>query len=95
MNTNELVLWIKRLISENKIDLFYNNKLWKKKREKILKKDHYECLMCKEKGVLTKANIVHHINNLRDNPALALSKFYIDENGKIQRNLISVCFNCH
>lgn len=64
---------------------FYKTKEWVKKRKEILERDNFECQLCKEKALVTKANTVHHIKHYRDRPDLALE----------DDNLISVCANCH
>ena len=53
---------------------------------KALKRDNYECQMCKEKGKVTTENlIVHHVQEVRNRPDLAL----------VLDNLCVVCFACH
>ena len=76
-------------------DPFYKTPAWRKLRAEILKQDKYECQLCKKRGYYRRANTVHHIKPIEKYPELALSKYYIDENGKKQRNLISVCRECH
>ena len=64
---------------------FYNSGLWKAKRTEILKRDRWECAHCRMAGIYTKADCVHHIIHLKDNPSLALSN----------QNLVSLCNICH
>lgn len=64
---------------------FYSSKQWKKKRITILKRDKYQCQICKRYGRLREATIVHHIIEFEDDPSLAL----------VNSNLISVCKQCH
>lgn len=64
---------------------FYKSRTWQKKRNEIVIRDHYECQRCKGKGKYSKADCVHHIIYLKDNPYLAL------ENS----NLVSLCNHCH
>lgn len=64
---------------------FYRSYKWQKKREEILKRDHFECQDCKKNGKYTRATDIHHIKNLVDHEDLAL-----DDN-----NLISLCESCH
>lgn len=77
------------------VKAFYESKEWRRLRKEILKQDKYECQCCKERGIYTKANTVHHVNHIKNNPELALEKNYFDENGNKKRNLISVCHDCH
>lgn len=98
MNEKDLVIWINYLISVNKIDSFYHSKYWKKLKKEVLTEQHYECQRCLREHRLTLLNDsspVHHINELRQHPELALSKFYVDEQGQVKRQLESLCFDCH
>lgn len=61
----------------------------------MLDDDKHECQMCKAKGKYKKATHVHHVNYVKIHPELALSKFYVDDNGAKKRNLISLCHDCH
>ena len=102
MTTKELVEWINKLIELNTLDRFYNSKHFKRLRREVLREQHYECQRCKEKGKLTivkdtkkKSGVVHHIKYVREHPELSLSKYYIDDKGIKQRNLIVLCNECH
>lgn len=65
--------------------MFYLSKTWEITRSVVLRRDHYECQKCKDKGKVTKATCVHHIKHLKDYPELALTL----------ENLISLCDACH
>lgn len=86
--------FIKKCISED-IHRFYVWRKWRNLNKKIRKDDKNECQICKAKGKYKAAELVHHVKHLKEYPELALSKFYIDENGIKRRNLISVCKDCH
>jgi 5-methylcytosine-specific restriction endonuclease McrA len=64
---------------------FYLSAGWAKARFRALHRDGYKCMVCgkclRAKGVGT----VHHIQELRERPDLALE----------QSNLMSVCHPCH
>lgn len=64
---------------------FYKSKQWKVRREKILKRDQYECRNCKRYGKNRIANTVHHCNPLLEHPEWRLLTW----------NLLSVCTKCH
>ena len=82
MTTEEII----RLIQTDNLIKFYSSGKWKKLRVKALKRDNYECQICKNKGKVTIDNLlVHHIKELRDRPDLAL----------VLNNLMTVCFKCH
>lgn len=90
-----LAKWIRALYSEGKIYIFYKSPEWIGLRNRILEKDHYECVDCREKGRYTRAKLVHHEREVRDYPELAMSEFFIDEEGQTQRQLVSLCMDCH
>lgn len=90
-----LAVYIRRLIKENKIEKFYLSEDWKEKREKVLEFFHFECQECLKKGKYTEADCVHHINEVRQHPELALSEYYVDEKGQTQYNLVPLCNTCH
>ena len=85
METKDLVRWIRKLISINKIVLFYKNKHWKNLRQEVLGEQRDECQMCKGKGLFEPATMVHHIKHVKQHPELALTK----------SNLMSLCDECH
>ncbi|HZK71503.1 MAG TPA: HNH endonuclease, partial [Clostridia bacterium] len=84
------------MINDEGARKFYESKYWRRLRKDVLNDDKWECQICKiQKHKYTKANHVHHVNYLKLHPELALSKFYIDDDGNVKRQLISVCKNCH
>lgn len=83
---------LKRLLDEGKENIWYNSAAWEATRQEVLRFDHYECQICKEKGRYRKAVIVHHVKHLRDRPDLALSTYDPDTG---ERQLVSVCKRCH
>lgn len=85
---------IRKLIEENTLYKFYKSKAWKKLREEILKKNHYECEWCRKKGKIVKAETVHHIQYVKKHPDLALSEYY-EYKGKKYKNLVALCHDCH
>lgn len=94
----ELTVWIRKLIASNDLHAFYICKAWLHLRAEVLKEQHYECQLCKSKGLVKtrtegkKENegkdaelVVHHIKSVRRFPWLALTK----------SNLMVVCDDCH
>lgn len=63
----------------------YNEKKWKRLREKIIKRDMYMCQECRRYGKHKDAQMVHHMFPSKDIPEYA----YLEE------NLISLCNKCH
>src|SRR5690625_1690206 len=70
---------------DQKARAFYKSVAWQKARELALVRDSYMCQRCLRNKRVTKANVVHHIKELRDYPDLALE---LD-------NLESLCHSCH
>lgn len=66
-------------------DDFYQSVKWKRKREKILRRDKYQCQICRRYGRIIEAKVVHHKIELEDDPTLAL----------VDDNLVSLCNACH
>lgn len=64
---------------------FYKSTAWKKVRAQAMARAHYLCQDCLKRGVINKAEMVHHIKPLREFPELAL-----DIN-----NLKPLCYKCH
>jgi 5-methylcytosine-specific restriction endonuclease McrA len=84
------------LISSDRIEQFYQTQDWKELRAAVLDYYHHECQECLKKGIYSKADCVHHVNEVRQNPALALSRWYTDpKTGKNQPNLVPLCNQCH
>ena len=94
MQQHELTIWINELIDKNELWRFYKSKEWIELRNEILKESHYECEICRKKGKINKAELVHHQQFVRNHPHLSLSKYYTHK-GKRYKNLISVCRHCH
>lgn len=90
-----LSLYIRRLIEADRLEIFYQTEDWKELRADVLDSFHNECQECLKKGIYTKADCVHHINEVRHRPDLALSKYYVDQKGNSQPNLVPLCNQCH
>ena len=86
---------IKELIKQHRTADFYNDRTWRKLSAEIRREQNNECQICKSKGKVSPAEIVHHVKHLKTNPELAYSRKYLDENGQEHRQLICVCFECH
>ena len=91
----DLESWIKELIDKNELWRFYKSREFMQLRDEVLSEQHHECYLCRQEGKITRATIVHHVKHVRDYPRLALSKYYIDEDGNKQIQLMCVCFKCH
>lgn len=66
-------------------DAFYRSREWKTLRLRALERDHYLCVECKKRGIITPATTVHHIKPLRIDIARA----------EDLNNLETVCRACH
>lgn len=90
-----LAAYIRQLIQSDKLELFYKSDDWNELRNDVLDEMHHECSECLKRGRYTRAVCVHHVNEVRKRPDLALNKYYIDGHGKQQRNLVPLCNTCH
>lgn len=86
---------LQQLIADNRLDLFYNSRAWRRLAREVKQAQNNECQRCKVCGRYTPANIVHHVQFLRERPDLAYSRYYLDEHGNNQIQLIALCFACH
>lgn len=94
MTQKELKVWIEKLIQEDKLYKFYKCREWLDLKESILTAAHSECVKCKERGRISTAVEVHHVQWVRKHPELALSRTYT-YNGKTYQNLLPLCHSCH
>ncbi len=83
------------MIATGNVEQFYFTEDWKELRLDVLDELHWECQECLKRGEYTRADCVHHVNEVRVRPDLALSKYYIDKHGKKHRQLIPLCNTCH
>lgn len=92
----ELYKWIKGLVESNQEVKFYKSRHWKELRERVVKRDNYECQRCKGLGKVTTSKTltrkgkpmkmeVHHKIPLKKDIRLALS----------ESNLELLCIICH
>jgi hypothetical protein len=93
--TLELLEFVRQCIADDNVHAFYTCWVWLKRREEILELDKRECQYCKARGKYKRATTVHHAKHLKEYPELALNLYYIDDDGRQQRQLISTCFDCH
>ena len=94
MTPEELKKYINNLIDKNEVWRFYKTRDWIELKQEVLEEQHHECQICKEKGIITITNTVHHVQYVRNHPEYALSKYYTYD-GKTYKNLIAVCPSCH
>lgn len=87
--------WVRQLIRDGKVEQFYFTDDWKELRLEVLEEHHYECQECIKAGRYTRATCVHHVNELKDRPDLALSKHYVDHAGVEHKQLLPLCNKCH
>lgn len=87
--------WIRQLIKDNQIVKFYKTDDWRELRAEVLREHNHECQRCLEIGRYTRAVMVHHVNEVRHVPRLALSKTFTDKDGNEKPNLLALCNNCH
>lgn len=93
--TERLLNWLKGLIAFGDVHSFYCSSQWVRLSHEVLDMDKHECQICKQRGRYRRADLVHHVNHVKDAPERALDIWYTDADGNRQRNLISVCKDCH
>lgn len=91
MTTQEII----ELIDSGRIVRFYQSREWRELREDVLHDHHYECQRCAERGRYTRATMVHHVQEVRKRPDLALCKTYVDLQGVEHQQLMPLCQACH
>jgi 5-methylcytosine-specific restriction protein A len=94
------VLLLYGKMTDREAKRFYDSAAWKHKRLQILVRDHYECQDCRKRlndavaagktlngkdRMIRRAEEVHHIQELKEHPELALE----------DDNLVSLCISCH
>lgn len=87
--------WIRELEACGELWRFYKTDEWLELRDDVMNDQHKECYECLKRGKVKRAVMVHHVNEVRQRPELALSKYYTDENGDKQLQLVALCFKCH
>ncbi len=94
MTGKELRKWIQELDEKGKLYKFYKCKEWLELKQAVLSESHYECIKCREKGKISRAEEVHHVQWVKRHPELALSRTY-QYKGKEYKNLLPLCHSCH
>ena len=102
--SNDTTKWIKKLIEENKVILFYHSAKWKKVRQEVLQTFHNECVLCKLlNGKITthdnrlksgeyRGLQIHHMKEIEQYPEYGLEPIIIDPiTGEKIVNLIPLC----
>ena len=96
MDNAELATWIRQLICDNQLYKFYKSNEWIVLRAEVMREDHNECQHCLKRGIYSRADMVHHVNEVRKRPDMALTKEYTDPvTNEKKRNLVSLCNACH
>lgn len=90
-----LSTWIRELIRADTIWKFYKTDDWLELRDDVMRDCHFECQECLKQGIYTRAVMVHHVNEVRKRPDLALSKTFVDALGNEHKNLVALCNPCH
>ena len=90
-----LAKYIRQLIAADEVEKFYWTEDWKELRAAVMDDFHHECQECLKRGEYTEASCVHHVNEVRNRPDLALSRYYVDNKGERQPNLVPLCNQCH
>lgn len=95
MVMEDITRWILQLIKEDHLWKLYMGREWQQLRQEVMIEQHFECQDCKTKGRVVAATQVHHENEVKHRPDLALSKYYYTTAGERKRNLTCLCYACH
>lgn len=71
--------------TDTKYVAFYKTPEWEVARAMAMARDRYQCVMCRARGVVTRATMVHHIVPVKKDWDKRLD---LD-------NLMSLCESCH
>lgn len=74
-----------KTMRDKKAAEFYHSAVWKKVRAQAIARAHGLCQDCLARGIMTKADMVHHVKPLREYPEHALDL----------NNLRPLCNACH
>ena len=64
-------------------------------RAEVMRDHHNECERCAERGKLTRAETVHHENEVRKRPDMALTRWVDEPDGTRREVLHPLCNQCH
>ena len=70
--TERLLNWLKSLIASGDVHSFYCSSQWERLSHEVLDMDKHECQICKQRGRYRRADLVHHVNHVKDAPERAL-----------------------
>ncbi|MER2226134.1 MAG: HNH endonuclease signature motif containing protein [Carnobacterium sp.] len=84
--TTALLKKLHQYILNDEVDKFYRLKVWRVLRLVALRRDDYKCQYDKRLGIVTKADTVHHIIPVRENPRLALRLSNLESISKSNHN---------
>lgn len=91
-----LSTWIRQLIKEDALYKFYKSDEWEELRNEVIRDAHNECQHCLKRGIYKRAEMVHHINEVRKRPDLALTREFVNPiTGETIINLVALCNSCH
>ena len=95
MGIENLSGYIRELESQGRLYRFYKSREWRSLRDSVLRDSHFECARCARVGRYSRAVMVHHVNEVLQRPDLALSRYYMDDQGIQRDNLVPLCAACH
>lgn len=84
--TPDLLKRLHQYILNDEVDKFYRLKVWRQLRLIALRRDDYKCQYDKRLGFEKKADTVHHITPVRENPRLALKLSNLESISKSNHN---------
>lgn len=87
--------WIRQLLAADEEWKFYKTDEWKSLAAAVMEDHNWECERHAERGEYARAQMVHHENEVRDRPEMALTRYVEGPDGKRREVLHPLCNQCH
>lgn len=82
------------LCDSHRQERFYKDAAWRRLRAQLIDGAHRECALCRERGRVSRAVMVHHVWFLTAHPELAYAREYYS-GGRAYPQLLPLCHDCH
>ena len=87
--------WIRDLMRQGKMYVFYKSPEWQALRGQVMADHHNECERCAASGKLSRADTVHHEFEVKKHPGMALTRYVEEADGTRREVLHALCNQCH
>ena len=90
-----LASWIRELYADGRAYVFYKTPEWRALRREVMEDHGFACERHAALGIYRRADTVHHELEVRDYPALALTRYVSQPDGSQREVLHPLCNECH